>query len=319
MNKKVKYITLFDVLSILVFVAIIVLLISPIKYSNATLAGVDMFIQNVFPILLPFFFLTRLLMELGTVQKLSKGLTGICRKLFGISGIGVFVYVAGVISGYPTGAKLTGDFYEEGYISSTEAHRMTALVNNSGPMFVIGVVGSGFMLSAKIGVIILISHILGAICNGILYRKYEKKDKEKTSLSLTLPPKPRKSGGEILVDSVLNAWSSIVLVGVYIVLAYLFIEILLGVTGMQTGTGATMLSGVIEITRGALDISQSVTNQWLATVILTAMITFGGISVHLQALAFLSKCKVKYGFFLLTNITHAFFATAISCVLALLI
>ena len=114
MKKKMNTIKLPDVLSTVISVAIIILLISPAKYSSATLAGADMFIQRVFPVLLPFFFLTRLLMELGTVQKLSKGLTGICRKLFGISGIGAFAYLAGIISGYPLGAKLTGDFYEEG-------------------------------------------------------------------------------------------------------------------------------------------------------------------------------------------------------------
>jgi nucleoside recognition membrane protein YjiH len=77
-----------------------------------------------------------------------------------------------VLSGYPVGAKLTADFYEKGLITKGQACRITTFTSTSGPLFIVGTVGIGMFHSAKLGIIILLSHFIGAILNGLIYRKY---------------------------------------------------------------------------------------------------------------------------------------------------
>jgi hypothetical protein len=47
---------------------------------------------------------------------------------------------------------------------------------------------------------------------------------------------------------------------------------------------------------------------------LTALLSFGGFSIHLQSQMFLSSCKIKYKYFLLTKITHSIIALIISAI-----
>ena len=50
----------------------------------------------------------------------------------------------GILSGYPTGAKIISDFRKRNICTKVECERLLAYTNNSGPLFIIGTVGSSF-------------------------------------------------------------------------------------------------------------------------------------------------------------------------------
>ena len=86
-------------------------------------------------------------------------------------GIGAYVFIMGLISGYPTGAKIATQFRKNNLITKAESERLITFTNNSGALFIIGTVGITMFGNTTIGILLLITHILGCITVGLLFRK----------------------------------------------------------------------------------------------------------------------------------------------------
>lgn len=80
----------------------------------------------------------------------------------------------GITSGYPVGAKVAKDLYKDKLCTKTEAERLIAFTNSSGPLFIIGAVGTGMFLDPKIGLLLFITHFIASITVGIIFRNYKK-------------------------------------------------------------------------------------------------------------------------------------------------
>lgn len=163
-------------LSLLITILIVLFVIQPKQNIDAALNGIIVWATALLPALFPFFFFTKILNELGFVEKISKYLQPIMRKLYKTNGISAYVYVMSIISGYPVGAKLTSDLYESKLLSYGQACRTTTFTSTSGPLFIIGTVAIGMFNSYKMGLIVLFSHLFGALLNGLIYRNYKAYD-----------------------------------------------------------------------------------------------------------------------------------------------
>ena len=150
--------------------------------------------------------------------------------MFNVPGEGVIVLILGIISGYPTGAKIIVDLKEKGILNKEEAERLLAFTNNSGPLFILGTIGISFLNNKKIGYVLLITHILAALTVGILFRnwKIDKKTylkrnnfnrEESKNISLS-------KFGEILGNSIKKSIVTILNIGGFIVMFSVIISIL---------------------------------------------------------------------------------------------
>lgn len=137
----------------------------------------------VIPSLFPFIFCGNLFVSLGAARIMSRGLSGIMRPVFGVSGAGALALVLGIVSGYPVGASCAASLYSSGECSKNEAERLLAFCNNSGPMFIIGAVGAGMLGNHRLGVLLYMTHIFAALITGILFKNYGK-----VTSTHTLPP-----------------------------------------------------------------------------------------------------------------------------------
>ena len=72
------------------------------------------------------------------------------------------------------GAKVVTNLRNNGLCTKSEGERMLALCNNSGPLFIIGTCGISLFGNSTIGLLLFISHILGCISVGILFRFWRK-------------------------------------------------------------------------------------------------------------------------------------------------
>ena len=96
------------------------------------------------------------------------------KKLYNCPSISSYILFMGIITGYPMGAKLCADCYEKNLITKEEIVRINSFTSTSGPMFIIGSVGIG-LFNPTAGIIIFVSHVLGALLNGLIYRNYKRK------------------------------------------------------------------------------------------------------------------------------------------------
>ena len=127
----------------------------------------------IIPSLFPFFVLSSLVVELGLARYLGRLLEGVMRPLFHVSGACASAFALGFVGGYPVGAKTAISLYEKGMCTRTEAERLLAFCNNSGPAFILGVVGAGTFASSAVGVALYLAHALASVCVGLLFRFYK--------------------------------------------------------------------------------------------------------------------------------------------------
>ncbi len=294
-------------LSLFIIYIIINMIIFPKIYIEQTLNGISAWAFNVLPSVLPFIFLTKVLTSLKFTQKTSKVFKKPCKILFNTPPESAYVFLTSIISGYPVGAKMTADLYQNGQITKKDAYKMTSFCSTSGPMFIVGAVGAMMLGNALLGYIIFTAHILGAIINGIIYRNITLKEKEQITES-SLSPKTDLSS--IVLDSAL----SIISVGTIIAIFFVVITSLSPIFNLLPATLAAFLKGLIEITRGCLDISSTLSPFW-ATILSTFIISFGGISTILQSLTMLDKLQMPVRLFVLQKFTHAIFSCIIAVVL----
>ena len=102
---------------------------------------------------------------------LSKILSPITNKLFGLSSYGIFALISGLLSGYPIGAKLVSELYTEKKLSKSEAQYLLSFTNNSGPLFIIGTVGTIILNNKNIGFFLLLIHYLSALTIGLILKR----------------------------------------------------------------------------------------------------------------------------------------------------
>ncbi|MBQ3123356.1 MAG: hypothetical protein IJC14_04265, partial [Firmicutes bacterium] len=115
--------------------------------------GIAIWAGSILPAMLPF------LVFSGFISRMNIG-EYMDRRLF--------TFIMSAISGYPTCAKITGDMIRRGEITKEQGKSIFAFSNVTGPAFIIGVVGNGFIGSSKAGIIIALSHYISAVLAGII-------------------------------------------------------------------------------------------------------------------------------------------------------
>lgn len=313
----------------------------PKQAYHASLRGLQIWWDVVFPALLPFFITAELLVGFGVVHFLGVILEPLMRPLFRVPGVGGFVLSMGVASGYPMGAKLTTNLREQKMVSRIEGERLLAITSTSGPLFMFGAVAVGFFHDVRLGILIALAHYLGAFTVGILMRYYSpaqerefRKKHKKIPFRGTLRRAFRemhqarvKDGrplGTLMGDAVMNSIQTLLLVGGFIIvfsvvinvlgiigittLLALFVKILFMLIGIPADLSLAAVAGIFEITLGSQLSSETANVALVHKVALAgAIIAWSGLSVHAQVASLISKTDLRYLPYLIARLMHACF------------
>ena len=299
------------------------------SYDNLIAArnGLKLFANNVIPSLFPFFVAVELLSHTSIIYYLSKLFHKFMKPIFNVPDVAIFPLIMGSISGYPIGAKVVSNIYENKLISKKDAERVLAFTNNSGPLFILGTVGTAFFGNSKIGLILLVTHILAALTTGIIFGKFYKSisssDFDYSKFSYLKNDISFSELGTVLSDSVISSIKGILSVGGFVVLFSVIISIL-NKTGFLLNVSALIanffhlnqdlvqafITGIIEFTNGLNNLSNVDCGNLSINIILSAFVLgFGGISVTLQAVSIFSRQKLSGKYYIFGKITQAFIAT----------
>ena len=134
----------------------------------------ELCINSVIPSLFPFFILSELIMAYMTYHPPQK-FASLYQKIFKFDKSTLPVFLSGIISGYPVGAYMVENLYQNNNISKTDATDLICFTNNSGPMFIICTIGMGMLKNLKSGIILYLIHIASAIITGITISMLRKK------------------------------------------------------------------------------------------------------------------------------------------------
>ena len=279
--------------------ALFVLIFASEEVISSSRDALKICADSLLPSLFPFFVVSALLSKLGLPHYLQKQLAPIASKTFSVSGAGISALFVGLCGGYPMGAAYITELYCDKTISRSEAERLLAFCNNSGPAFIIGVMGVSVFRSTKIGIILYSVHILSAILTGISFRRRSfisataQQPAQIISFSQALPQAVKQS-----VTSCLNVCGFVVCFTVFTGLldANGFLSILSAklsvLSGYELHWSRAAITGIFELGSAAAlmtYLSPLPHNIALAA----ALLSWGGISVHFQTMSLISDTDIK--------------------------
>lgn len=266
--------------------------------------------NNIFPSLFPFFILSEFLIQFGFVELMQELSKKIMYKLFKINGYASFILIMSLISGFPSSAKYTKELYLEKKLSKEEATKILCFSHFSNPLFILGTVSIFFLENKEAGIIVLIFHYLTNVLIGIIFRNYSPSKKEIEKISLkkaiyNMHERRIKSPniGIILSRAISNTINTLLLilgtVTVFLVLTTIIDKNLTISTYYQS-----ILNGILEMTQGLKYVGMLEIPIRLKSVLTVMILSFGGLSVHIQIISILSDTDIKYLPFLASRLLH---------------
>ncbi|MBO7744184.1 nucleoside recognition protein [Paenibacillus sp. MWE-103] len=280
-------------LSILLVAAIIM---KPDEAFRASLQGLTVWWNIVFPGLLPFLTLLELMTAFGVVHAFGTLLQPLMHKLFRLPGEAGVAVAFGWTGGFPCGAEATSSLRKSGALTAAQGNRLLALAHMPNPIFIIVVVGTGFLHRPELGVAILLVVWLAALAPALALARLAKRERAE---SASPPPanllrraaaamrdarkRDGRSFGKLLGDGVTAAVYKLMAVGGFMIFCAVLVRLLApAIPGIVP---AYALPGLIESHIGsyaAATASFAGGLPWKAAAA-AAVLSWGGFSAMLQA------------------------------------
>ena len=301
-----------------ILLAMIGLVTQPMVTVNSAKEGLELCFNVIVPTLFPFFVLSSMLIELGIVRYLGKFFEKVMRPLFNLNGACAAAFALGFVGGYPTGARTAISIYEKGMCSKTEAERMLGFCNNSGPAFILGVVGAGIFSSGSAGVMLYLTHMLASATVGIIFRFYKRRDRSTGKKSLIAFESVSfteafttsvKSG----LTATLNICAFVVFFTVSIKMLAIFgiipllakcIAVLLMPLGITADAAERIITGFIEVSSGVWSLRDAAGGMRQQLAMAAFMLGWAGISVHCQVLSFIGESGISTRTYIIGKFMH---------------
>lgn len=227
--------------------------------------GIELCLRTVVPSLFPFFIFSSLFIGAGSGFQLPNWLTRLLRIPPNCENL----LLAGLLGGYPVGARCVAQAWRDGRLQRKDAERMLSFCNNAGPAFLFGMLSSMFpekwMVWALWGIHIGSSCIAGMLLPGTPSPGVAGKGRA-VSLTDAMHSATRAMAGVcgwVVLFRVVLAFLEQWLLWIFPVWAQVF------------------LSGLMELANGCCRLPQ-ITNISVRLVLCSGMLSFGGICVGMQ-------------------------------------
>lgn len=273
------------------FSAACILIMFSFEAKEGALYGIALCEKVIIPSLLPLLIIFNLIQNCGAGRVLENILSPVTTRLFKLpkcTGAAVFF---GLIGGYPTGAVLTQNLYKNNDIDARTAARLMRFNFNGGAAFIITAVGIGILQNKKSGIILFAATTISSLLIAWITSFFDKKAENTEPDYMAMPI------GDALNKSVEQATRSAVSISAYIILFSAFYRI----TNIPE-----CITPMIEITNGI-----AANYNMFSLPQLAALLSFGGLCIHLQLFSIIKNFKMKYYDFLLWRILGAAFSYGI--------
>jgi len=147
---------------------------SPGEAFRASLSGLQIWWQNVFPGLLPPLMLAELLAASGLLHGMAALAEPLTRRLFRLPGAAGWAIAFGWSAGIPAGAKETARLRDNGTISDEDVDTVLLVSHVPNPFLIVLVIGFGFLNAPALGWAIALGLWLAAILAGTVWSRIAK-------------------------------------------------------------------------------------------------------------------------------------------------
>lgn len=301
--------------NIIIIICSLFFLVNLIIYRNLVFDivgfSLNIWITSLLPALFPFFIVSDILINYDVIKYFPKVIRNSIKYLFNVSDNGLVIILLSMLSGFPSNARNIKNMYLDKKITKEEGEHLLYFTHFSNPMFILGTIPL-ILNSNKISKYILISHYLANIILGICLRKYNrvndsntsnyKEDKHNFGLVLTISI--RKS-----LDSVLGILGTLT---VFLIISTLLINFF-----NLDNTSSLLAKSILELTSGLKELgSYNLLDKYLL-IISSCILSFGGLSVHMQVINELVDTDISYKNYFIGRILQVVLSLEISYLISL--
>ncbi len=316
--------------SLAVLLMLLALILFPSQSVQAARDGVELCLNVILPSLFPFFVLSTLAVELGLIGTLGRLTEPLMAPLFRVNGSCAGAFLLGIVGGYPVGARTAIALYESGQCSRAEAERLMSFCNNSGPAFILGVVGAGIFSSSAAGLWLYGAHVAASVLVGLIFRFYG-------NGAVTAPREvsnshTSRSAPAIFIEAVKNAFSSTLGICAFVIFFTVVIRLLfltgiithlaallvlpLGHLGLRQDMAESLLSGAIEMTSGVWSLRDMAASLGSRLCMAAFILGWAGLSVHCQVLSFIGASGLSTRTYFFGKLLHGILSAALMFLLS---
>ena len=297
--------------------------------SESAAEGISLCLDVLVPSLFPFFVISSLCVQTGLAAYIGRVFERPMRFLFGVPGVCAPAFVLGLVGGYPVGAKTAITLYEQGMCSRTEAERLLAFCNNSGPAFILGAVGVSLFGGSMAGVLLYAAHVLASACVGVAFRFWHGRGQGQSRgaggrrfTAVCVP------AGKAFTSAVTSSFSSVLNICAFVIFFSVAIELLtlLGVIpllgrglgallspfGLDAAYAEKLISGLLEVTSGVQGLLTLSAGLRVKLTTAAFMLGWAGVSVHFQVINLIGDSDLSPAPYLLGKALHGAFAAALT-------
>lgn len=289
----------------------VLLLAYPDAVSTGISRGMAVCTTVVIPTLYPFMLLAGLLTDSSLCRypgRFSCWLTG---RLFGLPGCCGPAILLGLVGGYPAGMLAAARLYRQGSITPEQWRRMSAFCVGAGPGFIVGTIGTGLLGSARAGVLLYAAQTAASLGIGIWLGRGHRRQ------TATAPaPPPQRPMAEMVADScraLLTMCGFVVAAAMVLSLteAIGLARMVAQATGWDAAGVSAGLAGILEVSCGCM----AAAGMPAATVWLSLMLSWGGLSVQGQLAAALPEQRLLTPRFWGWRIVHGAVSSGVALLL----
>lgn len=271
--------------------------------------------NNIFPSLFPFFIISDLLINYGFVEFISELTKPIMYKLFKCGKSSSFIFIMSIISGIPSNAKYIRDLYNKGLIDDYEGSKILMFTHFSNPLFILGTLSLIYLNNKEAGFLILYVHYITNIFIGILFRWYHPTKELPSKVSFknainSMMLKRDKPFSVVLTESLVKSINTLLLI-LGIVTFFLIITTIIDELINLNYYYQSIFNGILEITQGLKYISILEIPLKLKVILSTMILSFGGLSSHMQVMSILSDTNIKYYPYFIARLIHMLLSSVI--------
>ena len=297
----------------LYIIIILVFIFEILSNSNLIMESVstsfNIWKNSLFPALFPMFVFSSILIDLGIIEIIAKSKSNILKKLFNINSSSIFIFIMSMFSGFPSSAKYINELYNKKLLTKYEAEKIILFSHFANPMFIIGTISLSFLNNKNLCFIIIFSHYIVNFIIGLCIRRFHINNDSNIDISYK-----NVNIGTSISKSILNTINTLLLI-LGTVTFFLIITTIIDVNFNLNLPLKTIIFSITEMTQGIRHISLLNISLKLKCTFITMILSFGGLSIHLQTFSIINDLKLKYSHYLLSRIVHCLMSGIITFLL----
>lgn len=217
---------------------------------------------------------------------------------------------AGILSGYPIGAKIAGELYRDGSLTKKKALFFAGFTNNPSPMFVLYFVAGNLLQLGRerylFYALVLLSSFAGSLCLALITSHKDTSNGELPP-ARTAVPRDTLPFSRIIDEEISASALLLIKVGGYIMLFSIFTALMQQLDIVPYSLRLLACS-LLEVTTGTAMLSAAPLSANIKIILCLAATAFGGLSAAAQANSVLQNTGLSICSYLCMKLLGGLFA-----------